>query len=71
MRKPGKNRLNKNCRGPFFLNHHSDGGGGGSFFGLTERPGGGGAFDTNVAHVFPDSGLYSTVRPGIGGMRIK
>jgi len=36
------------------------------FFGAASFPGG-----TNVAHVFPDSGLYSTVFPGIGGMRIK
>ena len=49
-------------------------GGSGLFFfggiarlpGLAALPGG-----TKVAHVFPDSGWYSTVLPGIGGMRIK
>jgi hypothetical protein len=46
-------------------------GGSWSFFML--NPGGFAAFPggTNVAHVLPDSGLYSTVLPGTGGMRIK
>src|SRR4051812_2818883 len=52
---------------------HLEGGSGLSFFGAMERFFGGAALPggTNVAHVFPDSGLYSTVLPGIEGMRIK
>lgn len=37
-----------------------------SFFGASTFPGG-----TNVAQVFPDSGVYCAVLPGTGGTRIR